>query len=84
MLLKSKALLSSNSFYTNLSHFKIQTVKMSFFNARDFKLGHFDVSNMLFSISWILEVAGHNFMKSRASDGSAAKGLFIQSCCLAK
>ena len=30
-----------------------------------------------FSISGILKVAAHNFMKSRARDGLAAKGLFL-------
>ena len=54
---------------------KIQTIKISFFNTRGFKLGHFDVLDMLFSISHILEVAAYNFMKSRSRDGLAAKGL---------
>ena len=59
-----------------LNFFKIQTViKSHFFNARDFKLGHYDVFDMLFSISGILKVAAHNFMKSRSRDGLAAKGL---------
>ena len=50
MLLESKALLSNNFFHTNLlSFFKIQPChKISFFDARDFKLGYFDVSDMLF------------------------------------
>ena len=33
---------------------------------------------MLFSISGILKVAAHNFMKSRSHDGLAAKGLLSQ------
>ena len=47
---ESKALLSSNFFHTNLlNFFKIQTViKSHFFNARGFKLGRFDVFDMLF------------------------------------
>ena len=42
--------LSSNFFHTNLlNSFKIQTViKSHFFNARGFKLGRFDVFDMLF------------------------------------
>ena len=50
--------------------------KISFFNARDFKLGRFDFFRHVFSISGILKVAAHNFMKSRSRYGLAAKGLF--------
>ena len=34
--------------------------KISFFNARGFKPSHFDVFDMLFSISGIRKVAAHN------------------------
>ena len=69
-----KALLSNNFFHTNLLNFyKIQTV-ISFFDARGLKLGH--CFRHAFSISGILKVAAHNFMKSRSCDGLAAKGLF--------
>ena len=34
--------------YISLNFFKIQTVKISFFNARGFKLGRFDVFDMLY------------------------------------
>ena len=37
---------------------------------------------MLFSISGILKVAAHYFMKSRSRDGLAAKGLFLLSLCI--
>ena len=33
-----------------------------------------------FSISGILKVAAHNFMKSRSHDGLAARGLLHESC----
>ena len=59
----------SSSFFGNSNPHKI-----SFFNARGLKLGHFDIFNMLF-ISGILKVAAHKFMKSRSRDGLAAKGL---------
>ena len=76
-MLESKALLSHIFFHTNLlGFFKIQTIMKShsLINVRGFKLGHFDVFDMLFPISGILKVAAHNFMKSRSHDGLAAEG----------
>ena len=56
--MESKALLSNNFFHTNLlNFFKIQTViKSHFFNARGFKLGRFDVFDMLFSFLAFLKL----------------------------
>ena len=67
ILLKGKVLLSNNFFHANLlSFFKNSNChKISSFNARDLKFGHFDIFDMLFSISGILKVTAHNFVKSR-------------------
>ena len=40
-----------------------------------FKLGHFDVFDMLFPFLAFLKVAAHDVMKSRSRDGLAAKSL---------
>ena len=70
------ALLSSNSFHTNrLSFFKIQTIMKS----HSLMPGASNLAILIcyhvFSISGILKVAAHNFMKSRSCDGLAAKDL---------
>ena len=76
-LLESKALLSSNYFHTNLLTFlEIQTIIKSHFlmpGASNLAVLMF---RHAFSISGILKVAAHNFMKSRSRDGLAAKGPF--------
>jgi len=46
---ESKVLLSNNFFHTNLLILlKVQTVKISVSNDGGLKLGHFDISDMLF------------------------------------
>ena len=55
-----KTIYKPGSKHQNSNHHKI-----SFFNARGFKLGHFDA----FSMSGIRKVVVHNFMKSRSRDG---------------
>ena len=76
MLLESKTLLSSNFFHTNLLSFlEIQTLIKSHFLmpvASNLAVVIFSTC----SISGILKVAAHNFMKSRSRDGLAARGLF--------
>ena len=51
--------------------------KISFFNDGGLKLSHFDIFDMVFSISGICSVIAHNFMKSRSRDGLTAKDLFL-------
>ncbi len=68
MLLESKALLSNSFFHTNLLSFfflNSNRHKISFFNAKGFKLGHFDVFDMLFLKS----------RSRRSHDGLALKGV---------
>ena len=76
MLLESKVLLSSNFFHTNiLSFLEIQTLIKSHSLmpvASDLAILIFQHA---FSISGILKVTAHNFMKSRSRDGLAARGL---------
>ena len=67
MLIRARQLFpykSSKVFFFILFFFNSNCHKILFFNARGFKLGHLDVFNVLFSISGILKVATHNFMKS--------------------
>ena len=69
-----------NFFHTNLlNFFKIQTIIKSHFlmpGASNLAVLMFSTC---FSISGILKVAAHNFMKSRSRDGLAAKGLLFAS-----
>ena len=60
---------SSYSFQSSDCH------KISIYNDGSLKLSHFDIFDMLFSISSICQVIAHNFMKSRSRDGLAANGL---------
>ena len=61
---------SSNFFHSNLVLIFLNSNrhKISFFNARGFKLGHFDVFDMLFPFLASL--------KSRSRDDLAAKALY--------
>ena len=65
MLLESKVLLSNNFFHTNLLIISFKNLdyhKISFFNERGLKLGHFDIFNVLFP--FLAFVIAHNFMEN--------------------